>query len=121
VGYELHITRAPLWIDSAEHPITRDEWEAFALGHPDMRDRGTIEFADAEAGPVFGHTCVDGTEVSLWWYQGRIDIDGVRTKRAQNTLAPMAEALNARLLGDDGEQYEGGTRPPFLDRFRRRG
>jgi hypothetical protein len=121
VGYELHITRAADWFDSAEDPITQHEWEAFADGHPDMRPRGTIEFADADAQPVFGHTCADGTVVSLWWYQGRIDIAGVRTKLAQNTLAPMAEALNARLVGDDGEQYEGGRRPPFLDRFRRRG
>jgi hypothetical protein len=121
VGYELHITRAPLWIDSAEHPITRDEWEALAGDHPDVRQRGTIEFVDADAQPLYGHTCVDSTEVSLWWYQGRIDIDGVRTKLAQNTLVPMAEALGARLVGDDDEEYEGGRRPPFLDRFRRRG
>jgi hypothetical protein len=30
MGYELHITRAPHWADSRDHPIAQDEWQSFA-------------------------------------------------------------------------------------------
>jgi hypothetical protein len=29
MGYELHITRAMDWLDSASSPISQQEWEAF--------------------------------------------------------------------------------------------
>lgn len=110
MGYELHITRADSWLDSEDHPISQEEWEAFARDEPSL-------FLD---GTVYGHVCVDGATVSLDWRGGQIAIKGVRSTKAAVALVPFAKTLGARLQGDDGddipEVYEQGG---LLSWFRR--
>lgn len=105
MGYELHITRAERWYESEDHPISEEEWESFARNDPSLVLDGT----------VYGHVCADGETVSLRWSGGEILVKGVRGRKAAAGLVRMAEALGARLLGDDGEVYERG----LLSRLRR--
>jgi hypothetical protein len=97
MGYYLHITRAGEWVDSAEHPITAQEWCAFALTHPQLQP-------DPGCGPL-DHVFLflDGTEARLSWTGGHIQVRGAYTDSGQ--LARLAHQLHARLVGDEEEEY----------------
>jgi hypothetical protein len=104
MGYELHLTRAEHWVDSAEHPILQDEWEHFACASGDLDDAGWVEAAGMTRSPVFSYAR-DGVEVSLTWRDGQVDIAGVVSKEVARDLSWLATAFDARLMGDDGESY----------------
>lgn len=116
MGYDLHITRAPCWVDSDDHPIGREEWTGFAHNHPALWVGGE-DYTETGTEPIFGCTCRDGTEVSLLWQDGRITITGA-TERAIGSLVPIAAALDARLVGDEDEVYgQRGGFASLLDRL----
>jgi hypothetical protein len=117
VGYDLHITRAAHWLDSQDHPITPDEWEAYARRHPQLHEDGTVSQKDIGDQPMFTLTSKDGTRVGLFWDESCVDVCGVYTEPAQHEIAQIAEALQANLIGDDGERYEAGRLAPILDRL----
>jgi hypothetical protein len=105
MGYELHITRATDWLDSASNPISQQEWEAFTHSVPGLRPEGWIDYSDLGRQPIFSWTCDDGTVVSLCWRHGEVRVAGA-SDAATRSLARLAESLNANLLGDDGERYD---------------
>jgi hypothetical protein len=103
MGYDLHITRAEWWIRSAEHPISRQEWRTVADAWPGMVTDGRY---DSGGGPVPLYALpTDGAyPVVMYWAEGRVTTRMLRdTDTAE--LARLAEALGARLVGDDGECY----------------
>lgn len=101
MGYDLHITRAEAWYDSESAPITREEWEAFAHGRLPVGGWATLH--DGTRRPIFACTAA-GVEVSLDWHADVITIAGATLEAAQG-LRWIADALDARLVGDDGEAY----------------
>jgi hypothetical protein len=106
MGYELHITRATDWLDSASNPISQQEWEAFTRRVPSLRPEGWVDWSDIGRQPVFGWTCDDGTVVSLSWRHGEVQIAGAFSDAATRSLARLAESLNANLVGDEHERYD---------------
>jgi hypothetical protein len=106
MGYELHITRATDWLDSASNPISQQEWEAFAGRVPGLRPGGWVDWSDIGRQPVFAWTCDDGTVVSLSWRHGEVQVAGAFSDAATRSLARLAESLHANLVGDDHERYE---------------
>jgi hypothetical protein len=106
MGYQLHITRATDWLDSASNPISQQEWEAFTRSVPGLRPEGWIDWSDLGRQPVFAWTCDDGTVVSLHWRHGQVLVAGAFSDTATRSLARLAESLNANLLGDEGERYD---------------
>jgi hypothetical protein len=109
IGYDLHITRAEDWGDSAEAPITPDEWKAYVDAAPDL---------EWEPERPWTHMEVD---LAVWTAHPTPDawlalLDGqIETK---NPDAPMrtkmyeiATALGARVQGDDGEFYDARGEP----------
>lgn len=104
MGYYLHITRAgDSWADSADHPISTEEWTAFAAAHPSI-------VADPDNGPLdHVFTCHDGTEACLTWKNGQIEVRG--THADDKDLARLAAQIEARLLGDDDEEYDLNGQP----------
>lgn len=100
MGYDVHITRAEDWSDSQDHPISAEEWDAYAASDPTLRRDGAYH-ADS---PHFFDWRVGGTETWLDWFEG-----AVYTKNPpQDVRAAMfvvATSLDARVQGDEGEWY----------------
>ena len=110
MGYDLHITRAPDWLDSQECPISREEWDDYARQNSRLREEGAISWKDIGEQLVFSITTRHGVEISLSCYESRVDVSGVLDRAASQEIAQIAEDLDANLFGDDGERYE--TRKP---------
>jgi len=104
MGYELHITRAAEWVDSEEHPIGRDEWATYADQHPDLVSNGSVEWADIGRETTYDCTDKYGSAVSLSWRRGKVDVYGCNGEDYSKLLA-IADGLNARLVGDEDEEY----------------
>jgi hypothetical protein len=107
MGYYLHITRARFWDESDELPISLEEWRNYIANDSEIEDPVyTDETGELEV-TWFGFGGVpDDTEGAGWfcWRGGQIE-----TKNADEAnmrkMIQIAVALNARLLGDEGEEY----------------
>ncbi len=102
MGYDLHITRAPEWIDSGSHPITLRDWNAYVVS-----DEQICHDPDNSAEDYLfdGHL---KEPWPLWWSDGEIytkNPDG----QTIDKLCQIAAALGAVVQGDDGEVYREGT------------
>jgi hypothetical protein len=108
MGYDLHITKAVDWVEAEESPIDRQRWLSLAVGSPALVQSGKVSFADGPTGeevdyPLFGLLHAYGP--SLYWRNGEVVVNGA-TEENISDLVNIARQLQARLLGDDGEEYE---------------
>lgn len=100
MGYDLHITRKTWWADPEGPEISLVDWIAYALGDPDLQsdpdnpDPKNWLFVSAEQ------------PWPLWW---RRDTGAVYSKNPPPDVVlkmiAIAQALEARVLGDDDEIY----------------
>lgn len=116
MGYDVHITRAEEWVDSEEFPITIEEWVEYVRLDPEMRlDNVATAFQDGE--PLVSYQN-DG--LAVWTAYSQNDVDGnlawfdygageIVVKNPDDEIIEkmkqIAAALNAKVLGDDGESY----------------
>lgn len=107
MGYDLHITRAEEWSASTEAPIHLAEWESTASQAPGLRRAGSVNIRGADT-PVYA---MHGGGPSLVFEAGRIVAYGVRSAGDAQQLVLLADGLNARVVGDDGEEYGPDGRP----------
>lgn len=109
MGYSLHITRADDWAHSKSQPILEAEWLAIVnadsslqISTTDYYDRRTETGEVKRIHPVLwiGHS----DNVPFWFDDGAIEVsspdDAVIAK-----MKEIATKLNARVVGDDGEEY----------------
>lgn len=112
MSYELHISRIPDWVDAAEGPIGRAEWNAYTRAKPDLREAGSIGWSDIGSEPVY--QCDDryGAVVVLSWREHQVSVTGYNGEDPAALLAIAAD-LDAVLVGDEGERYtiDGGSAP----------
>ena len=110
--YDLHIVRTKNWLEASRAPITKQEVNGLIAGDPEL-EWSTTHYVDMNDNPGTmtryymiawrGHPC-------FWWYRDQIQCSG--PDRAQQVkLARMARALNAVVVGDDGEIYDGEGGP----------
>ena len=103
MGYDLHITRAGWSPRSLEHPISRQEWQAAVDTWPGVVLEARVDYKDTGPVPVYALQANSEHSASLYWRLGEII---VRANGADTgEVARLAEAMGARLVGDDGEQY----------------
>jgi len=115
MGYDVHITRADDWGESAASPISLDEWIAYVKSDPEMRFDG---FAEAKS-PSDQILRYENPGLAVWlahsgsasgrtpWFDLRQGCVTVKNPD-EEILAKMraiAQALGARVQGDDGELY----------------
>jgi len=101
MGYDVHITRAESWSENGDAPISLEEWERFVDDDPELAPdpENGMPMAVWSAHP-------GGDEVGSWlsWNNGNIT-----TKNPDEPLLgkmlQIAACLNARVQGDDGEEY----------------
>ncbi|SFS09844.1 hypothetical protein SAMN05421771_1707 [Granulicella pectinivorans] len=112
MGYDLHIVRTREWADAEEEPILLDEVEALVAADPELRwspsldsvvttpDGAEIRYRAAQ------NPAIQWREISAFrWSGDQIECKNPTPEQIVK-LAQMARALNAYLVGDDGELYE---------------
>lgn len=99
MGYDLHITRRQSWSDGDGPEITKEEWLAYVARSSDL------ESPDPESDYVLWRGESKHEIPWLCWGFGNIS-----TKNPDRALIvkmiQIARDLNARVEGDDGEEYE---------------
>lgn len=101
MGYELHITRRKEWSDpQSGPPITRAEFEEVVLADPRFeRDQDMPNYANFLPHPRHRHDAA-----WLLWRDGEI-VTKSPTQSFTKVAVHFAQRLNARAVGDEGEQY----------------
>lgn len=117
MGYEIHITRKEYWADENGTPITLEEWLAYVETDPEMRSDGYAE-AKSPDGSVIR---VDNPGIAVWtawsqhsegggmaWFSHFEDCVSMKNpdNEVLKKMYQMAEALNAKVQGDEGEIYD---------------
>ena len=117
MGYDLYITRRKDWSESG-HDITAEEWLAYVDKDPELS-------LSPENGPYFAKWGGKSKYPAplLDWFGGNI-----YTKNPDAALidkmVTVAQALRAKVQGEEGEIYQSGSEPPIhsqpspLERFR---
>ena len=99
MGYDLHITRKEHWSDEDGSEISLSEWVKYSQNDSDIKpdpdnpgDENWMIISDSWSWPI-------------WWEKN----GELRTKNPEpaaiQKLISIAIALDARVLGDDGEIY----------------
>jgi hypothetical protein len=102
MGWEIHITRAEHWSDSAQHPITAEEWLVLVEADPEL----TIDPRDN--GPHFALWLahwIQGDHPWFDWCEGEIHTKYPDRKTLGKALQ-IARHFGARVQGDEGEEYK---------------
>jgi hypothetical protein len=108
MGYDFHITRAPSWLDSPTHPISRSEWEALVASDSEL-ETSANDWIEA-----IPERSIERTYATVWiahpdrvpfWYDdGEIKAKNADTP-TRRKMVEIALRLDARVFGDDGEEY----------------
>ncbi len=102
VGYDIHITRHEEWGNADTGPqITKEEFKEAVLNDPRFR-------ADSELGPDFavftGGPRGVGSPWIQWSHDGNL-LSKSPPPELVRAMVEIAERLEARVVGDDGEEY----------------
>ncbi len=124
VGYDIHITRADTWLEAESAPITLDAWLAYVDQDPEMRLDGRADSSTAGG----DHVSYESRGLAVWtayskdgeggnhaWFD---HLDGcivVKNPDAEilSKMVRIADHFDARVQGDDGEDYDRHGKPLF--------
>ncbi|HTO85320.1 MAG TPA: hypothetical protein VMQ73_24080 [Methylomirabilota bacterium] len=116
MSYDVHIARAPDWSESETAAITLEEWIAYARSDLELRvevvdgrTESTLPTGEILSKKVKGLVAWLGQHgKTLAWFShsgGSIDSRNPDTATLRKMHA-IAEALSARVQGDEGEFYD---------------
>lgn len=126
MGYDLHITRKSDWRDSKGPEISLDEWRAFVLGDQQMR---LDSFAEAslldgralrtETGGLavwteYSQHDEAGNKAWFLYSHGEIRVENPDDEIIRKMWS-IAQALGAKVQGDDGEVYDSSASESYSD------
>jgi hypothetical protein len=99
MGYDLHITRALSWSETAGSEITLEEWHAYVQSDPEIQ-------ADESNDPKVDFLFIVHPEeaMPLWWSEGQVFTKNPDDAMVRK-LVQVAGRLAAKVQGDDGELY----------------
>ncbi|MBX3381674.1 MAG: hypothetical protein KF805_16385 [Phycisphaeraceae bacterium] len=116
MGYDFHITRAAVWFEAEEKPISMEEWLAYVKSDSEMRLDG---FAEAGVGldevlrcedpsmavwTAYSKDGVGGNHAWMWLADGNVGAKNA-DEEIISKLWRIAQHFGARVVGDDGEEY----------------
>ena len=116
MGYDVHITRKRDWFDNSPE-ITLCEWLSFVSRDPEMRHDGfaeaplpdgTVLRMESDGLSVWIAYSGNGVRGNMAWFDHSLG-DIVVSNPDKEILRKMwlvAQALNAKVQGDDGEIYD---------------
>ena len=108
MGYDLHITRAEDWTLSEKQPISEAEWMKVVDADPTLQVSSQDYYERRKNGVV------ERFHLVIWLaHEGKPafwNMDGEITKKNPDQLVvdkmvEIAQKLDARVFGDDGEEY----------------
>lgn len=105
MAYDLHLVRTSDWLDAADAPITKADVDALILADAELSWSADYIDMQVEAEAKRFHMIDWKGEPVFWWYQNQIKFNSP-DQDALIKLIGMAEALNALVVGDDGEHYQ---------------
>ena len=115
MGYDLHITRAKDWLESEAQPIGDSDWRTCVAADAELEVTGV---AEASAGLRYENPGVtvwrghpSGDPVWFDFREGRVVVKNPDEATIAKAIS-MAKRLNARVVGDDGEEYETPGKAP---------
>jgi len=99
LGYDVHLTRAEDWKQSAHHEITAGEWSDLVTADPNLRP-------DRDNGPHAAQWTDPSGSVKGWfdWFGGAVYTTNP-DRPAVAKMLEFASRLQARVQGDEGELY----------------
>ena len=111
MGYDVHITRSEDWSDTEGPKITPDEWLAVIQNDPEL-------LPNPENGPYFVIWRGTTRYPETWfdWLRGNIYTKWPDRATLRKMLQ-IAELLDAKVQGDEGEIYDEVTVENFDDSF----
>jgi len=126
MGYDLHITRKNDWHDPKGPEISLAEWRAVVQADPGMRldafaqarpDDGGVRRASCDGLSVWTeYSQHDEARNKAWFLYSRGEI---RVKNPDDEIIrkmwSIAQALGAKVQGDDGEVYDSSGRESYPD------
>lgn len=116
MAYDLHIVRTKNWLEASRAPITKSDVDALIARDPELgwSETDHVDMSD-DTGAVTRYWMITWRgQSSFWWYRDQIQCSDPDDAQ-QLKLGQMARALNAFVVGDDGEIYDedgGAPGPP---------
>ncbi|CQR54413.1 hypothetical protein [Paenibacillus riograndensis] len=108
MSYEVHITRADHWSNSAEKPITLKDAQNYFATKTDFEYRPELlqqtPFGSMAMGGDFFIWKSEGMKVPFRYQEGRITVSGA-DDFAIGRMKEAAHELKAIVQGDEGEIY----------------
>jgi hypothetical protein len=108
MGYELHITLAPPWRASSDYPISNHAWRHLIANDTSLSVSETEHYTRKD--PVLGSVRIPAVlwsndpDVAFWFDRGEIQVKNPSDATILKMLE-IASKLDARLIGDDDEEY----------------
>ncbi|MDO8652651.1 MAG: hypothetical protein Q7R66_10710 [Undibacterium sp.] len=113
MGYDLHITKAAEWSESARHPITEEQWKTVVLADGEFAMDTTATAEDPEtheviqiSNPLMASWVDPKTKENHYFYysRGRVIVKNP-TDSAIKKMKIVASKLGAKVQGDESEWY----------------
>lgn len=110
MGYDIHITRAAHWFESMNKPIHINEWKRITQEDPSLLMNGIAEVTLPNGSVMqYGNEGLttwlnEEDEVYLDYRDGRIVVKNP-DEEVITKMKEIAEKLEARVIGDEGEEY----------------
>ena len=106
MAYDLHIVRTDHWLQAGSVPITKQEVDALIDADSELAwsFENYVDMADDAGVPTRYYAIAWRSRPCFLWYRDQILCAGP-DEALVSKLVRMARALDARVVGDDGELY----------------
>jgi hypothetical protein len=107
MAYDLHAVRSVHWTDASVAPITKREIDAIVEGDPELTWSCSdfVEMKDQTGVVTVFYMILWNGIPCFWWYRDQL-LSSSPDQKQLTKLIRIATALDARVVGDDGERYE---------------
>lgn len=113
MGYDLYITKASLWSESSNAPITEEEWKSVVLSDPELK----MDTSAIAVNPKTKETIQIGNPLMASWIEpktgqkhyfyytrGKIIVKNP-SENGFKKMKAVASKLGAKVQGEEGEPY----------------
>lgn len=106
MSYDLHIVRTKNWLDAASNPISKQEVELLIAEDSEL-EWSSSDYVDMNDGngAITRYFMINWQGIPcFWWYSDQILCSGPDDAQMVK-MVDMARAIDAFVVGDDGEIY----------------
>lgn len=113
MGYDLHITKAAEWSESAKNPITEEQWKSAVLADRELKMDTSATASNPKtheviqiSNPLMASWIDPKTNSKHYFYysRGKVTVKNP-SESAIKKMKAVASKLGAKVQGDEGELY----------------